>query len=97
MGLDRTCRRELRTLLLVPELKTVLAWALKEKLRTPWQYQHPSAARALLDGWRRRVQASGPPPLQRVPKVIFTRLEGIFAWFWHPISNAPAEGFNSAI
>lgn len=96
-GLDRTRRRELRTLLLAPELKTGLAWALKEQLRTLWQYQRPSAARAFLDNWRGRVQASGLPPLQRVAKMIFTHLEGILAWFWHPISNGPAEGFNSAI
>jgi transposase len=70
---------------------------LKEQLRTLWQYQRPSAARASLDGWRRRVQASRLHPLQRVAKMIFIHLEGILNWFWHPISNGPAEGFNSAI
>jgi transposase len=89
-GLDRTRRRELRTLLLAPELKTGLAWALKEQLRTLWQYQRPSAALAFLDAWRRRVHASRLSPLQRVAKMIFTHLQGILAWFWHPISNGPA-------
>lgn len=27
----------------------------------------------------------------------FTHLEGILAGLWYPISNGPAEGFNSAI
>jgi hypothetical protein len=29
--------------------------------------------------------------------MIFSHLPGILAWVWHPISNGPAEGFNSAI
>jgi hypothetical protein len=39
--------------------------------------QRPSAARAFLDGWRRRVQAGGLRPLQRVAKMIFTHVEGL--------------------
>jgi transposase len=95
--LDRQRRRELRALLLAPELKTGLAWALKEQLRELWAYRRPSAARAFLDGWRERVDASGLVPLKKVAKMIFAHLRGILAWFWHPISNGPAEGFNSAI
>lgn len=95
--LDRGKRRELRALLLAPELKTGLAWALKEQLRELWDYRRPSAARAFLDAWRARVETSGLTPLKKVAKMIFSHLEGILAWFWHPISNGPAEGFNSAI
>ena len=29
--------------------------------------------------------------------MIFFHLPGIPAWFWHPVSNGPAEGFNSTI
>lgn len=29
--------------------------------------------------------------------MISSHLTGTLAWFWHPISNGPAEGFNSAI
>jgi transposase len=95
--LDRDKRRELRALLLAPELQTGLAWALKEQLRELWDYRRPSAARKFLDGWRERVAASGLAPLKKVAKMIFAHLTGILAWFWHPISNGPAEGFNSAI
>jgi transposase len=95
--LDRKKRRELRALLLAPELKTGLAWALKEQLRRLWDYRRPSAARAFLDRWQEQVEASGLAPLKKVAKMIFDHLEGILAWFWHPISNGPAEGFNSAI
>lgn len=28
--------------------------------------------------------------------MIFAHIEDIFTWFWHPIFNGPAEGFNSA-
>ena len=92
MGSDRGRRRELRQLLLNPELKTGLAWALKEQLRTLWGFP-----RAFLEAWRGRVEASGLAPLRRIANMIFSHLKGIFAWFWHPISNGPAEGFNSAI
>ena len=95
--LDRGRRRELRQLLFDPELKTGLAWALKEQLRTLWGFRRPSAARAFLEAWRGRVEASGLAPLRRVAKMIFSHLPGILAWFWQPISNGPAEGFNSAI
>jgi transposase len=95
--LDRKRRRQLRELLLAPELKTGLTWALKEQLRGLWQYRRPSAARTFLDGWCERVEASGLKPLIKVAKMIFTHIEGVLAWFWHPISNGPAEGVNSAI
>jgi len=95
--LDRKSRRELRALLLAPELKTGLAWALKEELRGLWDYRRPSAARAFLDRWQQKVEASGLAPLKKVAKMIFAHLVGILAWFWHPISNGPSEGFNSAI
>ena len=35
--------------------------------------------------------------MKKVSKMITAHLTGIIAWFWHPISNGPAEGFNSAI
>lgn len=96
-NLDRRRRRELRALLLAPELKTGLAWALKEDLRELWSYVRPSSARRFLDGWRERVAASGLGPMKRVAKMIYAHLAGILAWFWHPIANRTAEGFNSAI
>jgi transposase len=95
--LDRRRRRELRALLLAPELRTGLAWALKEELRRLWRYVRPSSARRFLDQWRQRVEASGLAPMKRVAKMIYGHLSGILAWFWHPISNGTAEGFNSAI
>ena len=94
--LDRRRRQELRALL-TPELKTGLAWALKEQLRDLWHYRRPSAARRFLDQWLQKVEASGLQPMKKVAKMITSHLTGIIAWFWHPISNGPAEGFNSAI
>lgn len=95
--LDEKRRRELQALLDAPELQTGIAWALKEQLRELWDYRRPSAARRFLDRWRERVVGSGLKPLIRVADMIFGHLEGILAWFWHPISNGITEGFNSAI
>ncbi len=35
--------------------------------------------------------------MQRVAKMLKNHLPRILAWFRNPISNGPAEGFNSAI
>jgi transposase len=66
-------------------------------LRTLWGFRRPSAARAFLKAWRGRVEAGGLALLRRVANMIFSHLKGILACLWHPISNGPAEGFNSAI
>ena len=94
--LDRKQRRELARLL-EADLNTGLAWALKEDLRRFWDYTRPSAARDFLDTWLAKAEASGLAPVKRVAAMIVSHLHGIMAWFWHPISNGLAEGFNSAI
>jgi transposase len=94
---DRGQRRELRQRILDQELKTGHSWALKGQLRTLCGFRRPSAARAFLKAWRGRVEASKLGPLVRVAKGIFSHLPGNLAWFCRPISNGPAEGFNSAI
>ena len=95
-NLDTERRQRLQELL-KSELKTGLAWALKESLRSLWTYRRPSAARSFLDEWITKAEATGLAPLKRVAKMIASHMTGIIAWFWHPISNGPAEGFNSAI
>ena len=83
--------------LLAAELDTGVAWALKEELRKLWHFSRPSAARAFLDKWFEKVHATDLTPLKRVADMILSHIEGVIAWFWHPISNGPSEGFNSAI
>lgn len=94
--LDPERRARLRELL-EAELDTGVAWALKEELRKLWSFSRPSAARAFLDRWFEKVRATDLAPLKRVADMILSRIQGVIAWFWHPISNGPSEGFNSAI
>lgn len=83
--------------LLAAELDTGVAWALKEELRKLWRFSRPSAARGFLDRWFEKVHATDLTPLKRVADMILSHIKGVIAWFWHPISNGPSEGFNSAI
>lgn len=94
--LDREQRRELGRLL-EADLNTGLAWSLKEDLRRFWSYRRPSSARDFLDIWLAKAEASGLAPVKRVANLIVSHIKGVMAWFWHPISNGTAEGFNSAI
>jgi transposase len=87
----------LRQLLLFPDLKNGLSEALKEQWRTLWGFRRTSAARAFLEPWRDHVEASGLAPLRRVAHTILSHPKVILASLWHPISNGPAEDFNSAI
>ena len=94
--LDREQRRELGRLL-EADLDTGLAWALKEDLRRLRDFKRPSAARDFLDVWLAKAEASGLAPVRLVANLILSHIKGVMAWFWHPISNGTAEGFNSAI
>ena len=49
------------------------------------------------DGWHAWAIRSRLPPIVRVAKMLKRHLPRILTWFRHPISNGPAEGFNSAI
>ena len=81
----------------VQDLKTSRAWALREHFRWFWEYQYAGNAKKFFTSWYGWASRCRLPPMVKVAKMIKRRLTNILTWFRHPISNGPAEGFNSRI
>lgn len=79
------------------ELKTARAWAIREHFRWFWTYTYAGNAAKFFDRWYAWAIRCRLPPIERVAKMLKRHLPRILTWFRHPISNGPAEGFNSAI
>ena len=85
--------RELRHL----HLQTGRAWAIKEALRHLWRYQSAGWARRFWDEWYHWATHSRLKPVIDVAKMIHNRLNNVFTYFDHRITNATSEGLNSKI
>jgi transposase len=79
------------------ELKTARAWAIREYFRWFWNYTYAGNAAKFFDEWHTWAIRCRLPPIVRVAKMLKRHLSRILTWFRHPISNGPAEGFNSVI
>ena len=79
------------------ELKTARAWAIREHFRWFWTYTYAGNAAKFFDRWYAWAIRCRLPPIERVAKMLKRHLPRILTWFRHPISNGPAEGFNSEI
>ncbi len=62
-----------------------------------WQEVHAVGVRAFLDSWYAWAIRSRLTPFKKVARMLNNRLDRILIWFSGPISNGPAEGFNSRI
>jgi len=79
------------------ELKTSRAWAIREQFRWFWEYQYAGSAKKFFDRWYQWASRCRLEPVKKAAKMIWKRLDNMLTWFRHPISNGPAEGFNSRI
>jgi transposase len=79
------------------ELKTSRAWAIREQFRWFWEYRYAGSAKKFFDRWYQWASRCRLEPVKKAAKMIWKRLDNILTWFGHPISNGPAEGFNSRI
>jgi transposase len=79
------------------ELKTARAWAIREHFRWFWTYTYAGNAKKFFDQWYAWAIRCRLPPMERVALMLKRHLPRILTWFRHPISNGPAEGFNSVI
>lgn len=79
------------------ELKTARAWAIKESLRTLWDYQSEASARAFWKRWYFWATHSRLKPIIAAAKLICRHLPNVMTYFTHRITNAVAEGLNSKI
>ena len=83
--------------LLVQDLQTGTAWALKENSDRFWSYTSQAWALKFLWDWVETARATELTPLAKAADLIEKHAEGILNYLRHPITNAAAEGLNSII
>lgn len=88
--------REFRALL-VQDLQTGTAWALKENFDHLWNYQQWGRACRFMHQWMEAAFATGLRPLEKAAEMIGRHAEGILNYIFHRITNAASEGINSTI
>ena len=78
-------------------LKTSRAWRIKENFSQFWSYSYKGAAKRFFTAWSNNAMRSQLEPIKKVVKMLRRHEEGLLNYSQHKISNACAEGFNSAI
>ncbi len=78
-------------------LKTCRAWRIKENFTQFWSYSYKGAAKRFFKAWSNNAMRSQLEPVKKVDKMLRRHEEGLLNYSQHKISNACAEGFNSAI
>jgi transposase len=78
-------------------LKTSRAWAIKTDFNEFWTYRYTEAAKRWFAAWSSHAMRSRIEPIKKVVKMLRRHEAGLLAYSRHRISNACAEGFNSAI
>lgn len=78
-------------------LKTSRAWAIKETFTRFWCYSYKGAAKRFFDAWSSNAMRSRLEPIKKVVRMLRRHEIGLLNYSQHKISNACAEGFNSAI
>lgn len=74
-----------------------IAYYLKEDLRQLWEQSTKRQAERFLEAWCRNAWASGIRLLMQFANTLQGHRSGILAWYDHPISTGPLEGFNNKI
>lgn len=78
-------------------LKTARAWALKEEAMSLWSARLGTWARDAWTAWYGWAIRSRLEPMKKVARMVKTHLGGILVAIMKRVSNAKAEGTNSAI
>jgi transposase len=78
-------------------LKTGRAWTIKTDFNQFWAYRRTASAKRWFDAWSAHAMRSRIEPIKKVVKMLRRHEAGLLSYSRHRISNACAEGFNSAI
>jgi len=78
-------------------LKTSRAWRIKENFTQFWSYRYKGAAKRFFTAWSNNAMRSRLGPIKKVVKMLRRHETGLLNFSQHYITNACAEGFNSAI
>ena len=79
------------------DLKTSVAWAMKENLRRLWGQLTLIAGRDHLVNWIDWVNRSGIRPMMQLAKTLQQQMPKVLNYFLHPITTNVSEGINSKI
>jgi len=83
--------------LMACELKTGVAWSLKNMFRVFWQLTNRDSAEFFFNYWVSAVEKSELNPLIKVKDMLLRHKDNIFNYFKHRTTNAVSEGLNSKI
>lgn len=78
-------------------LRTSRAWAIKESLRSLWDYGTATWARKFFTRWFGWAKHSRLTPVKKVADMIKERIDNVVSYCRHRITNGVAEGLNSKI
>ncbi len=78
-------------------LKTSRAWCIKENFSQFWSYRYKGAAKRFFKVWSNNAMRSKLEPVKKLVKMLRRHEQGLLNFSQHRVSNACAEGFNSAI
>ena len=78
-------------------LKTARAWALKESLRSLWDYHLRGWAERFWRRWYFWATHSRLAPMIEAARTIQRRLHNVLTYFEHRVTNAVAEALNSKV
>ena len=83
--------------LLKADLKTGKAYGYRLNFYAFWECRDRDAAAAFFKTWHASAVRSGLEPVKKAARTLKTHLDGLLNYFSHRITNAMAEGLNSAI
>lgn len=78
-------------------LRTGRAWAIKETLRSLWDYRSIAWARKFFGRWFGWARRSKLEPVKKVALAFHRHIDNILTYCRHTITNGVAEGLNSRI
>jgi len=79
------------------DLKTSVAWAMKENLRRLWGQLTLTAGRDHLVNWIEWVNRSAIKPMMHMAKTLTQQMPKVLNYLLHPITTNASEGMNSKI
>jgi transposase len=83
--------------LMVADLQTGTAWAVKENFDRLWRYERWGWAMRFMESWVTVARETGLRPLVKAAEMIEKHSVGILNYIHYRITNAGAEGINSVI
>jgi transposase len=84
-------------LLMEAELKTGVAWSIKNGFRKLWDLPSQKHGEWYFWYWSLTVDRSGLVPLIKVKEMLERHRDNLMNWFNHRVSNAVSEGLKSKI